>query len=177
MPTPQEQFETLASQLPLGRDAGSIRRRVEAMEAVLERLFVIPGINRPVGLDSIVGLIPVLGDIVTATMGAWLVWEARNLGMSKFQLTRMAGNVGIDTVLGAIPLVGDLFDFAFRSNSRNLRIVKRHLDRHHPPDHRGDEGPGYRGARAWPPGGHYRYGNSVNDAIHDQAAPGIFHHL
>lgn len=132
MPIPQQQFEAFANQLPLGRDPASIRRRVEAMEAVLERLFVVPGINRPIGLDSIVGLVPVLGDIVTAAMGAWLVWEARNLGMSKFQLTRMAGNVGIDTVLGAIPLVGDLFDFAFRSNSRNLRIVKRHLDKHHP---------------------------------------------
>ncbi|PWG03752.1 DUF4112 domain-containing protein [Sphingosinicella humi] len=102
------------------------------MEAVLERLFVVPGINRPVGLDSILGLVPVVGDIVTASMGAWLVWEARNLGMSKFQLARMAGNVGIDAVLGAVPIVGDLFDFAFRSNSRNLRIIKRYLDKHHP---------------------------------------------
>lgn len=132
MPSPQEQFEAFANQLPLGRDPASVRRRIEAMEIALERLFTIPGINRPVGLDAIVGLVPVLGDIVTATMGAWMVWEARNLGMSKFQLTRMAGNVGIDTLLGAIPLVGDLFDFAFRSNSRNIRIIKRHLDRHHP---------------------------------------------
>ena len=132
MRVPRAQFEAFADQLPIGRDPASVRRRVEAMEAVLERLFVIPGINRPIGLDSIVGLVPVLGDIVTASMGAWLVWEARNLGMSKFQLTRMAGNVGIDALLGAIPLVGDLFDFAFRSNSRNLRIIKRYLDKHHP---------------------------------------------
>ena len=132
MPTPNEQFEAFANQLPIGRDPRSVRRRLEAMEAVLERLFVVPGINRPVGLDSIIGLVPVLGDVVTASMGAWLVWEARNLGMSKFQLVRMAGNVGIDTVVGAIPLVGDLFDFTFRSNSRNLRIIKRYLDKHHP---------------------------------------------
>ena len=132
MPTPQEQFEAIASQLPIGRDPASVRRRLEAMEGVLERLFVIPGINRPIGLDSIVGLIPVVGDIVTASMGAWLVWEARNLGMSKFHLARMAGNIGVDTLVGAVPLVGDLFDFAFRSNTRNLKIVKRHLDKHHP---------------------------------------------
>ena len=132
MPTPQEQFEAIASQLPIGRDPASVRRRLEAMEGVLERLFVIPGINRPIGLDSIVGLIPVIGDIVTASMGAWLVWEARNLGMSKFHLARMAGNIGVDTLVGAVPLVGDLFDFAFRSNTRNLKIVKRHLDKHHP---------------------------------------------
>ena len=132
MPTPQEQFEAIASQLPIGRDPASVRRRLEAMEGVLERLFVIPGINRPIGLDSIVGLIPVIGDIVTASMGAWLVWEARNLGMSKFHLARMAGNIGVDTLVCAVPLVGDLFDFAFRSNTRNLKIVKRYLDKHHP---------------------------------------------
>lgn len=132
MPTRKDQFDRLASQLPLGRDARAVRRRLEAMEHVLERAFVIPGINRPVGLDAIVGLVPVLGDVVTASMGAWLVWEARNLGMSKFQLARMAGNIGIDTAFGAIPFVGDLFDFMFRSNSRNLRILKRYLDKHHP---------------------------------------------
>ncbi len=132
MPTPQERLEQLTNQLPVGRDPASVRRRLEAMEALLERLFVVPGINRPIGLDSILGLVPVAGDIITAAMGAWLVWEARNLGMSKFQLTRMAANVGFDTAIGAIPLVGDLFDFMFRSNSRNLKILKRHLDKHHP---------------------------------------------
>ncbi|MDT9598405.1 DUF4112 domain-containing protein [Sphingosinicella rhizophila] len=132
MPTPQDHFEALADQLPIGRDPLSVRRRLEAMEAVLERIFVIPGINRPVGLDSIIGLVPVVGDVVTAAMGAWLVWEARNLGMSKFQLWRMMGNIGVDTAIGAIPLVGDLFDFAFRSNTRNLKILKRWLDKHHP---------------------------------------------
>jgi hypothetical protein len=132
MPTPQEQFETLAGQLPIGRDPASIRRRLEAAEGLLERAFVVPGINRPIGVDAIVGLIPVVGDLVTTAMGAWLIWEARNLGMSKFQLARMAANVGVDTAIGAIPLVGDLFDFAFRSNTKNLRIIKRHLDKHHP---------------------------------------------
>jgi hypothetical protein len=132
MPSPQEQFEALAGQLPIGRDPASVRRRLEAMETMLERIFVIPGINRPIGLDAIVGLIPIVGDLVTTAMGAWLLWEARNLGMSKFHLARMAGNIGIDTVIGAIPLVGDLFDFAFRSNSRNLKILKRWMDKHHP---------------------------------------------
>ncbi len=132
MPSPQEQFNRMADQLPIGRDPASVRRRLEAVEGVLERMFVVPGLNRPIGLDTILGLVPVLGDVITASMGAWLVWEARNLGMSKFQLVRMAANVGVDTALGAIPLVGDLFDFAFRSNSKNLRIVRRYLDKHHP---------------------------------------------
>jgi len=132
MLTRQEQLEALASQLPIGRDPASVRRRMEAMERLLERAFVVPGINYKIGLDGIIGLVPVFGDIVGAAMGSWLIWEARNLGMSKFHLARMAGNVGVDTALGAIPLVGDLFDFAFRSNTRNLRIIRKWLDKHHP---------------------------------------------
>nr|WP_067789678.1 DUF4112 domain-containing protein [Paraurantiacibacter namhicola] len=118
--------------LPLGNDPQSIRRRIEAMEKVLERSFVIPGINRPVGLDAIAGLIPVVGDFITAAMGAYIVWEARNLGLPKWKLLRMAGNIAVDSAVGAVPLAGDLFDFLYRSNSKNLRIVKAHLDKHHP---------------------------------------------
>ena len=114
------------------RDPLAVRQRVEAMEKLLEGMFVIPGINRRVGLDFIVGLVPVVGDIITAAMGSYLIWEARNLGMSKFQMTRMAGNIGIDTLFGAVPLVGDAFDFLWRSNTKNLRIIRKHLDRHHP---------------------------------------------
>jgi hypothetical protein len=127
-----QEFERIAGQLQVGRDPASVRRRVEAMERLLEGAFPIPGTNMRFGLDALVGLIPVVGDLVTTAMGAWLVWEARNLGMSKFQLVRMAGNIGIDTLVGAVPLVGDLFDFAFKSNTRNLRILKRYLDKHHP---------------------------------------------
>lgn len=117
---------------PLGRDPASIRRRVEALETVLERSFVIPGINRPVGLDAIAGLVPVVGDLVTAAMGAYIVWEGHNLGLPKWKLWRMAGNVALDSAVGAVPVAGDVFDFLFRSNSRNLKIIKRHLDKHHP---------------------------------------------
>ena len=110
----------------------ALRKRIETLEFLLERSFTIPGINRPVGLDAIVGLVPVVGDVVTAVMGAYIIWEARNLGMPKWKLWRMMGNLGVDTALGAIPLVGDAFDFLFRSNTRNLRIIRKHLDKHHP---------------------------------------------
>ena len=129
-PTPID--PAVLDRLPLGRDPASIRRRIEAMEGILERAFVIPGINRPVGLDFLVGLVPVVGDAVAAVMGSWIVWEARNLGLSKFQLARMAGNVGFDFAIGLVPFVGDAADFFFRSNTRNLRMIKRHLDKHHP---------------------------------------------
>ena len=117
--------------LPLSSDPESVRRRVEAMEHLLERVLVIPGINRPVGLDVILDVIPVAGDIAAAALGSYMVWEAKNLGMSKWQMGRMAGNVGIDFLLGLIPWVGAIPDFFFRSNTRNLRIIKRYLDKHH----------------------------------------------
>ena len=122
----------LGVDLPIGMDAASVRRRIEGMERLLERGFTIPGLNYPVGLDAVVGLVPVVGDLVTAAMGAWLVWEAKNLGLPKWKLWRMTGNVALDTAVGAIPVVGDVFDLAFRSNTRNLKIIRRHLDKHHP---------------------------------------------
>jgi hypothetical protein len=125
-------YDRLAEGLAIGRDPASVRRRVEAMEVLLERLVVIPGFKRPMGLDVFLNVVPVVGDLVGTALGAWIVWEARNLGMSKWQMTRMAGNVGIDTLLGAIPFLGAIPDYFFRSNSRNLRIIQRHLDRHHP---------------------------------------------
>src|SRR5829696_6289908 len=126
MPRPKDPFEAVAERLPVGRDPASVRRRIEAMEKLLERMFTLPGTNRQFGLDVVLDLIPVGGSLVAAAMGSWLAWEARNLGMPKWHLVRMGGNVGVDFLLGAIP------DFFFRSNSRNLRIVKRWLDKNHP---------------------------------------------
>jgi len=127
-----QQARRMAYELPLGRNARAVRQRIDAAEKLLERAFVIPGINQPVGLDAIVGLVPVAGDAIGALMGLYIVWEARNLGMSKWQLARMLGHVGLDAALGAIPFIGDVADFFYRSNSRNLKMVRRHLDRHHP---------------------------------------------
>jgi hypothetical protein len=126
--TPSDQKLSFPS---LGTDPQSVRQRVEAMEKLLERLFVIPGTNRQVGLDVILDLVPVVGDIAGAALGSYIVWEAKNLGMSKTQIARMAGNVGFDWLLGLIPFVGAIPDFFFRSNTRNVRIIKRHLDKHH----------------------------------------------
>lgn len=115
-----------------GTDPAAVRKRIEAMEHLLEGLFTIPGINRKIGLDVILDFIPIGGDVIGSAMGAWMVWEARNLGMSKTQMARMMGNVGIDFALGLIPVIGAVPDFFFRSNTRNLKIIKRHLDKHHP---------------------------------------------
>lgn len=122
----------IAGRLPLGRDVSSVRKRIDSLEHLLEGLVTIPGINRKVGLDVILDFVPIAGDAVAAAMGGWLLWEARNVGMSRWQMARMAGNVGIDFLLGLIPGIGIIPDFFFRSNTRNVRMIKRHLDRHHP---------------------------------------------
>lgn len=132
MPGPERPRPLGPEPISTGNDPLSVRQRIEALELLLERSFRIPGVNYSVGLDAIVGLVPVLGDLMAAVMGAYLVWEARNLEMPKWKLWRMAGNIVFDTAIGAIPVIGDAADFLFRSNTRNLKIVKRHLDKHHP---------------------------------------------
>jgi len=122
----------IVMQLPTGTDAASVRARVIAMEKLLERSFIIPGVNVPVGLDALIGLVPVLGDVMAAALGAYIIWEARNLGLSRWKLARMGMNVLFDTAIGAIPVVGDAADLLFRSNTRNLKIILKHIDKHHP---------------------------------------------
>jgi hypothetical protein len=118
--------------LPLGMEPAAIRRRIEALERALERGFTLPGTRYQFGLEAIVGLIPVDGDFIGAALGSYLVWEAKNLGLPKWKLWRMAGNVAFDTAVGFVPFAGDALDFLFRSNTRNLKMLKRHLDKHHP---------------------------------------------
>lgn len=118
--------------VPLGSSPADVRQRIEAMERILERAVTLPVVGRKVGLDAIVGLVPFAGDVLTAAMGAYAVWEARNLGLPRWKQWRMIANIGVDTAIGAIPLAGDLFDFLYRSNTRNLKIIRAHLDKHHP---------------------------------------------
>jgi hypothetical protein len=132
MASPYRRAAEMARSLPQMKDPQGVRRRVEAMEKLLERIVTLPGTNQQFGLDAVLSLIPGVGTIAAGGLGAYMLWEARNLGMSRWQMTRMGANTGLDTLLGMIPFLGAIPDFFFRSNSRNLRIIKRHLDRHHP---------------------------------------------
>lgn len=114
------------------RSPANIRRRLDRMEYLLERSVRIPGTNKTLGLDVILDIIPVGGSVIAAAMGTYIAWEARNMGVSKWAVTRMAGNIGFDMLLGAIPFIGAVPDYFFRSNSRNLKIVRKWLDKHHP---------------------------------------------
>lgn len=99
------------------------------MEQLLENSITIPGVGIKIGLDAIIGLVPVIGDVIGAALGSYLLWEARGLGLSRWQMARMIGNLGLDAALGALPVAGDLADVMFRANRRNLAIIKRHLAR------------------------------------------------
>ena len=103
--------------------------RITAVAKLMDSLFAIPGTRIRLGVDSLLGLVPVVGDLAAQAVAAYLIWEARQLGVPKFTLWRMVGNTLLDTVVGAVPLVGDAFDIAFRANMKNLRLLQRHLQK------------------------------------------------
>jgi hypothetical protein len=103
--------------------------RIAALARLLDSSIPVPGTGRTVGLDAVLGLLPGIGDALSATLSAYIVWEARRLGVPKRQIARMVGNVALDTAVGAVPLVGDLFDMVFKANRRNVRIVIDHLEK------------------------------------------------
>lgn len=101
-------------------------RRIERVTHALDELIGIPGTPVKIGLDPIVGLIPVVGDAVAGIVGAWVIGEAVRFGIPRIVLARMVANLTIDLAIGAIPVLGDVYDVAFRSNSRNLALFRRH---------------------------------------------------
>jgi len=103
-------------------------RRARVVATVLDDAIRIPGTNIRFGLDPVIGLVPGLGDLLGGAASAYIILEAARAGASASILVRMAANVGIDTLIGALPVIGDLFDFAWKSNARNVRLLARHVD-------------------------------------------------
>lgn len=103
--------------------------RLEVIARLLDIAFVVPGTNIRYGIDGLIGLIPVVGDIITTAISLWLVREARALGAPWYVTARMLGNVAIDGVVGMVPFAGDAFDVLFRANIRNVRLLRRWLDK------------------------------------------------
>lgn len=110
------------------RDQADVRD-IEKLARLLDSQFAIPGTNLRFGLDSIIGLIPGVGDLFTTAMGGYIIVRARELGAPGWLVARMTANLAIDAVVGAIPLLGDVFDFAFRANQKNVRMLLKHLDK------------------------------------------------
>ena len=95
----------------------------------LDALFHIPGTRLTVGIDNILGFIPVIGDAAALAPALWLVWKGRQLGATPGAQIVMLGNLAIDVIVGSVPLIGDLFDIAFNANIRNMRLLERNLNR------------------------------------------------
>jgi uncharacterized protein DUF4112 len=103
--------------------------RLDAIAKLLDVAFILPGTNIRYGIDGLIGLIPVVGDLITTAISLWLVREARALGAPWHITARMLGNVALDGVVGIIPVAGDAFDVMFRANVRNVRMLKRWMDK------------------------------------------------
>ena len=101
-------------------------RRIGRVTRMLDELVSVPGTPVKVGLDPVIGLVPVVGDAVAAGVGAWVIAEAARFGVPRVVLGRMVLNLLVDLGIGAIPLIGDVYDLFFRSNSRNLDLFRRH---------------------------------------------------
>jgi hypothetical protein len=103
--------------------------RLDAVAKLLDIAFILPGTNIRYGIDGIIGLIPVIGDIIATALSLWLVREARALGAPWHVTARMLGNVAVQGVIGTVPVAGDAFDVLFRANMRNVRLLRRWMDK------------------------------------------------
>jgi hypothetical protein len=103
--------------------------RLDALATLLDTAFFIPGTNIRFGIDAMIGLIPGIGDAITTAMSLYIVHEARQLGAPRHLIARMLANVALDGVVGAVPFLGDAFDVMWRSNRRNMTLLRNHLDR------------------------------------------------
>ena len=103
------------------------RERLTTLTRLMDGLFEIPVVRHKVGLDALIGLVPVVGDLVSAGIGLYLVLEARELGASRWLQARMVGNLLLDFLVGVVPVLGDYFDVLFRAHQRNLRLLQKEL--------------------------------------------------
>lgn len=101
--------------------------KLKKLEQRLDRQFSVLGVR--FGIDGLVGLVPVLGDVITSAMGLYIILEARRLGATRWTMARMLLNWAIDFSVGALPVVGDIFDIAFKSNTKNLRMLIADLEK------------------------------------------------
>lgn len=101
-------------------------RRLAVVTKILDDLVTVPGTSRRVGVEPVVGLIPGAGDVVSAAVGIWLVVEATRFHLPPSVIGRMVLNTLVDLVVGIVPFAGDLFDFVFKSNTRNLELFRRY---------------------------------------------------
>ena len=103
------------------------RDRLIALARLMDSAITLPGVRRGVGLDALLGIVPVAGDVVSALIGLYSVAQARELGASRWLQARMVGNLVLDAAIGAVPVAGDIADIFFRAHRRNLALLQREL--------------------------------------------------
>ena len=102
-------------------------RRIQRVARLMDTAIGIPGTRFRFGADSIMGLVPVVGDAGGALVGLYIINEARRMGVPNDKLAQMLGNLAADAVVGSIPVAGDVFDLFFKSHRRNLHIILDHF--------------------------------------------------
>ena len=102
-------------------------KRLRRLAWLIDGAFGLPGTRFRFGLNSVIGLLPIGGDVVLGAVSLYIVYEAAHLGVPRPQLLRMVANVGLEVVGGSVPVLGDLFDMALKANLRNLAIIERHV--------------------------------------------------
>jgi len=100
-----------------------------ALARLLDNAFTIPGTNKKFGIDPLIGLIPVVGDLLTAVTAVAFYQEGKRLGVSKWTQWRMLFNSGVDFLVGLIPFVGDALDFLVKSNAKNVELLLKEVER------------------------------------------------
>src|SRR4051794_30034853 len=105
-------------------DAAARLARLRRLAWLLDAQFRLPGMRFRFGVNSLLGLSPVAGDVALGLVSLYLVWEAKRLGAPNALLGQMLANVAIEVAGGAVPIVGDLFDMAFKANLRNLDLLE-----------------------------------------------------
>jgi hypothetical protein len=101
--------------------------RTRTVARLLDEAIPVPGTDYRIGLDPLIGLLPVSGDVVTGAVGLYIVAEAARVGAPRDVLGRMVGNIAIDVAIGSIPAIGDLFDAAWKANVKNVELFEEHL--------------------------------------------------
>jgi hypothetical protein len=103
------------------------RERLITLTRLMDSAIDVPVLRTTVGLDALLGVVPVAGDLLSAAIGLYMITQARELGASRWLQGKMIGNLVLDTAVGAVPLAGDVFDVYFRAHRRNLKLLQAEL--------------------------------------------------
>ncbi|MBC7817215.1 MAG: DUF4112 domain-containing protein [Planctomycetaceae bacterium] len=124
----EKKARPVEGELLIGRPPSDRLEQLRQVAQLLDSQFRIPGTDIAFGVDALVGLIPGVGDLISAAISSWLIREARRLGAPRWLIARMVWNVAVDAVIGLVPIVGDVFDVVWKANRKNIALLTSYLD-------------------------------------------------